>query len=140
MKYNEFLEKQQQEFNDFSKGKIYYAFGTKDEILEKLQQQNVDASDLINLGNGGFIKKEFKDELDAFLEKQYQEKKAFTLDNVYEVVSYECWNHEIEISLSYLYHDLVYKIVGLTKKEAKEHSYDVSKAIEDYRKEFHELN
>lgn len=140
MKYSELLEKHHQEFNNFSKGKIYVAFGTENEILEKLQQQNVDASDLINLGNGCFLKKEFIDEFNALVEKQANEKKAFTLDNVYEVVSYECWNHEIEISLSYSYHDLVYKIVGLTEDEAKEHSYDVSKAIEDYRKEFYELN
>ena len=140
MNYNELLEKHQQEFDEFSKDKIYVAFGTKEQIIEKLHENNLELSDLINLGNGAFIKKEHEHELNELIERQSKEKHEYTLNNIYEVVTYQCWNYEIEISLSYSYHDLIYKIIGLSKDEANEHASDISKAFEDYRKEFHELN
>lgn len=140
MNYNELLEKHQQEFNDFSEDKLYVAFGTNEQIIDKLHESNVELSDLINLGNGTFIKKEHEDEFDALLEKQAKEKHDYTLNNVYEVLTYYLWNYEVEISLSYSYHDIVYKMLGLSKNELDAHSYDINKAIEDYKKEFYELN
>ena len=140
MNYKEFKEKQHKEYNEFLEGKIFILLGTEEEALETLKEKGLTPSDVTNLGAGVYIISKYLPEYEAFTEKQDKEYHEYLLSNVYEVVNTELWNYEAEISLSYSYNDIIYKIVGLTKAEAEEHNIDVVKAIEDYKKEFHELN
>ena len=140
MNYREFKEKQSEEFNSFIKGKIIILLGTEEEALAKLEKENLTTSDLVNLGAGTYLIKKYLPEYEAFNEKQDKEYHEYLLNNVYEVVNTELWNYETEISLSYSYHDIIYKIVGLTKEEAEDHKLEVAEAIDDYKEEFYKLN
>lgn len=140
MNYREFKEKQHKEFNSFIEGKVLILLGTEEEALEKLKEKGLTPSEITNLGAGTYIISKYLPEYEAFNEKQAKEYHDFLLANVYEVVNVELWNYEAEISLSYSYNDIIYKIVGLTKDEAEEHKLEVANAIEDYKKEFYELN
>ena len=140
MDYKEFKEKQSKEFNSFIKGKVIILLGTEEEALATLEEKGLTTSDLVDLGAGTYLIKKYLPEYEEFNKQQDKEYHEYLLANVYEVVNTELWNYEAEISLSYSYNDIIYKIVGLTKEEAEEHNIDVVKAIEDYKKEFYELN
>ena len=141
MNYKEFKEKQAEEFNEFSKDNIIVILeSTKEKALAKLEEEGLTVEDIVNLGAGTYLKKASVPEYEALIEKQAKEYHEYTLNNVYEVVYTELWNYEIEISLSYSYHDLIYKIVGLSEEEAEANKVDIKNAIEDYKKEFYELN
>ena len=140
MNYREFKEKQSEEFNSFIKGKVIILLGTEEEALAKLEENNLTTSVLVNLGAGSYIIKKYLPEYEAFNKQQDKEYHEYLLNNVYEVVNTELWNYETEISLSYSYNDVIYKIVGLTKEEAEANKVDVAKAIEDYKEEFYKLN
>ena len=140
MNYREFKEKQSEEFNSFIKGKVIILLGTEEEALAKLEENNLTTSDLVNLGAGTYIIKKYLPEYEAFNKQQDKEYHEYLLNNVYEVVNTELWNYETEISLSYSYNDVIYKIVEETKEEAEANKVDVAKAIEDYKEEFYKLN
>ena len=140
MTYKEFKEKQSEEFNSFIKGKVIILLGSEEEALAKLEEENLTTSDIVNLGAGTYIIKKYLPEYEAFNKQQDKEYHEYLLNNVYEVVNTELWNYETEISLSYSYNDVIYKIVGLTKEEAEANKVDVAKAIEDYKEEFYKLN
>ena len=141
MNYREFKEKQEQELDTFSKGKIYYCLGiNKKEVIDKLASHGLKPEDVVSIGLGGYIKKEYVEEYNSLLDKRAIEKHDFILDNVYECVNYELWNYEIEISLSYTYEDVPSKILGLSEEEIEANESEINRAFRDYKKEFYELN
>lgn len=141
MNYKEFKEKQAEEFNEFSKDNIIVILeSTKEKALAKLESEGLTVEDIVNLGAGTYLKKEAVPEYEALVEKLDKEKHEYVLANVYEAVNYECWNYEIEISLSYTYSDVPSILLGLTAEEIEEHKEEINKAFKDYKKEFYELN
>ena len=141
MNYKEFKEKQAEEFNEFSKDNIIIILeSTKEKALAKLESEGLTVEDIVNLGAGTYLKKEAVPEYEALVEKLDKEKHEYVLANVYEAVNYECWNYEIEISLSYTYSDVPSILLGLTAEEIEEHKEEINKAFKDYKKEFYELN
>lgn len=140
MDYKELLDKHSKELNEFSKDKIYFFFGTENDVQNKLNELDLSIDDLVNIGLGGYIRKEFKADYDTIIERHSAEKKAYALNNVYEVVKYYCWDYEIEISLSYTYDDVLYILCDFTADEVKQNLKEIRKAFKDYRKEFYELN
>lgn len=140
MSYEDLLAKQEAELNSFSKNNIFWLFGSKEEAINKLTEAGLTVDDVVNIGSGGYLRKTKIAEYEALTDKHYKEKHEYLLNNVYEVVKYYLWDYEAEISLSYSYHDIIYKLVGLSEDELEENKVDVAKAIEDYRQEFYELN
>ena len=141
MNYKELKAKQEEEINVFSKDNIIVILvSNKEEALAKLEAEGLTVEDVVNLGAGLYLKKEAVPEYEALVEKQAKEYHEYLLANVYEVVNYELWNYETEISLSYSYNDVLTKIVGLSEEEIAANKPEIDKAIADYRKEFYEHN
>jgi len=141
MNYREFKEKQSEEMNEFSKDNIIVILeSSEDKVEAKLEAEGLSVEDVVYLGIGLYLKKEAVPEYEALTEKLDKEKHEFILANIYEAVNYECWNHEIEISLSYNYSDVPSKLLGLTSEEIEANKSEINKAFRDYKKEFYELN
>ena len=141
MNYIEFKKKQETEANEFTKGKIFFAFGTSEnEVKTKLEEQSVDIENIVGVGAGTYILKEYYTDVLKFFDKQAKELKEFTLNNLYDVLTYEFANHELEISLSYSYKSFLIEWVGLSEKEIEENKDEINKAIADYRTEFYKHN
>ena len=140
MNYREFKEKQESEFNEFSKDNIIVLLGTEEEALAKLEAEGLSVEDVVNLGLGLYLKKEAVPEYEEITERLDKEKHEYILANVYEAVISECWNYEIEISLSFTYEDVTTKILGLSSEEIEANESEIKKAFKDYKKEFYELN
>lgn len=142
MNYKEFKAKQEEEANEFTEDKLYFVFGTsEEEVRRKLKEEyNVEAEDVVGIGAGTYIKKENYSDVMKFFDKQASDFKEFTLANLYDVLTYEMANHELEISLSYSYRSFLTDWVGLSEKEIEDNKEEINKAIHDYREDFYKHN
>ena len=142
MNYREFKAKQEEEANEFTEDKLYFVFGTsEEEVRRKLKEEyNVEAEDVVGIGAGTYIKKENYTDVMKFFDKQAKEFKEFTLANLYDVLTYEMANHELEISLSYSYRSFLTDWLGLTEEEIEDNKEEIEKAIKDYRIDFYKHN
>ena len=142
MNYREFKKKQEEEANNFTDGKMFFAFGTtKEEVKNKLKNDyGVDASEVVGIGAGTYILKDSYNDIMKFFDKQAKESKEFTLNNLHEVLVYEFANHELEISLSYSYASFLTEWVGLTDEEIEDNKEEINRAIKDYREDFYKHN
>lgn len=139
--YNDLIKKHEDEANEFSKDKIYFVFGsTETEIIRKLNQKGVKPEEVTSLGAGGFIKTEYLPEFKELLLRHDNEKHQYTLNNIYEVVQYYCWDYELYISISYDLDSLLTEVVGLTPEEIQENNKEITRAYRDYKREFEKLN
>lgn len=95
MNYEELKNKQQEEFNNFSNDKIFYAFSDK-QFKDGLNKFNCTEKDIYNLDNGGFILKENSKDLHMLMEKFDQElkEKMQDFDFAFEAFLYEMYNYE----------------------------------------------
>lgn len=142
MNYKEFKAKQEKEANEFTKDKLYFAFGTtEEEVKRKLKEDyNLESSEVIGVGAGTYIKKEYYEEVLKYFDKQAKELKEFTLNNLHDVLTYEFANHELEISLSYSYRSFLTQWVGLTEEEIESNKEEILQAIKDYKEDFYKHN
>lgn len=142
LNYLEFKEEQEKKANEFTEGKLFFAFGTtEEEVKRKLKEDyNVESSEVVGIGAGTYIKKEDYKEVMQFFDQQAKEFKEFSLANLYDVLTYEMANHELEISLSYSYGSFLTDWLGLTEEEIEANKEEIDRAIADYRKEFYEHN
>lgn len=141
MDYKELLEKQCKEMDTFSKDKIYFIFvSTETELIRELKLRGLTPQDVISIGAGGYIKKEYVQEFKDLVLRQAKEKKEYTLSNIYEVVLYYCWDYELYISISYDLDTMLTDIMDLTPEEIQANKEDINRAWRDYKKEFEELN
>lgn len=141
MNYNELLETHQEEASLFSKDKIYFIFASNEtEFINKLSEYGLNPDDVLSIGAGGYIKKEYIKEFNDLLVKQAEEKKKYTLNHIYEVVLYYCWDYELYISLSYNLKTLCSDIMDLTPEEIKANKGEINRAYKDYCIEFEKLN
>lgn len=141
MNFRELLENQRNEAGAWSKNKIYWIFaGTELEFKRKLNELNLNPDDLISIGAGGYLLKEYKQEFYDLLDRQENERYNYTINHVYEVVKHYLWDYEMEISISLTLDDLLHDIIGLSDKDIKENANIINKAIDDYKKEFYECN
>lgn len=142
MNYREFKEEQEKKANEFTEGKLFFAFGTtEEEVKRKLKEDyNVESSEVVGIGAGTYIRKEDYSEVMDFFNKQAEEFKEFTLANLYDVLFYEMANHELEISLSYSYRSFLTEWIGLTEEEIEANKEEINKAIKDYREDFYKHN
>ena len=141
MTYEDLLQKQESESNEFSKGKVFFIFASSEtEFMQKLAEKNLKTADIVAIGGGGYVLKQYKDDLMALLEKHESERHDYLLNNMYEVIKYYLWDFEMEISISMTLNDLLYDYLGLTKEQVKENAETINQAIADYKKEFYEVN
>ena len=142
MNYREFKEEQEKKANEFTEGKLFFAFGTtEEEVKRKLKEDyNVESSEVVGIGAGTYIKKEDYKEVMQFFDQQAKEFKEFSLANLYDVLTYEMANHELEISLSYSYRSFLTDWLGLTEEEIEDNKEEIEKAIKDYRIDFYKHN
>lgn len=141
MDYKELLEKQCKEMDTFSKDKIYFIFvSTKTELIRELKLRGLNPQDVVSIGGGGYIKKEYVQEFKDLVLRQAKEKKEYSLSNIYEVVLYYCWDYELYISISYDLDTMLTDIMDLTPEEIQANKEDINRAWRDYKKEFEELN
>ena len=142
MNYKEFKEEQEKKANEFTEGKLFFAFGTTEEgVKRKLKEDyNVESSEVVGIGAGTYIKKEDFKEVMQFFDQQAKEFKEFSLANLYDVLTYEMANHELEISLSYSYRSFLTDWLELTEEEIEDNKEEIGKAIKDYRIDFYKHN
>lgn len=141
MNYREFKQKQEEEANQFTKGKIFFAFGTsEEEVKTKLEEEGVSVEEVVGVGAGTYILKKYYDDVLKFFDKQGKEFKEFTLNNLHDVLTYEFANYELEISLSYSYKSFLTEHIGLTEEEIDENKEEIKKAIADYKDDFYKHN
>ena len=142
MNYKEFKEEQEKKANEFTEGKLFFAFGTtEEEVKRKLKEDyNVESSEVVGIGAGTYIKKENYSDVMKFFSKQAEEFKEFSLANLYDVLTYEFANHELEINLDYSYKSFVIEWIGLTEEEFNANEEEILKAVNDYRKDFYKHN
>lgn len=141
MDYKELLEKQCKEMDTFSKDKIYFIFvSTETELIRELKLRGLTPQDVVSIGGGGYIKKEYVQEFKDLVLRQAKEKKEYSLSNIYEVVLYYCWDYELYISISYDLDTMLTDIMDLTPEEIQANKEDINRAWRDYKKEFEELN
>ena len=142
MDFKELRKRHETEASNFSKGKIYWVFGsTEKEIIDKLKNEyGLEPNQVISIGAGGYIRKEYLNDFDTLINRQFKEKREYTLANIYEVVQYYCWDYEMYISISYDLDTLLTEVVGLTPEEINENQDEINRAWRDYKKEFEEIN
>lgn len=141
MTYEDLLKRHEEEASKFSEGKIYFIFvSTESELLRELSKRGLSPQDVISIGGGGYIKKEYLQDFKDLLKRHSQEKKEYTLNNIYEVVLYYCWDYELYISISYDLDTMLTDIIGLTPEEIKANQKEINKAWRDYKREFEKLN
>lgn len=142
MNYREFKKEQERKANEFTEDKLFFAFGTtEEEVKRKLKEEyNVESSEVVGIGAGTYIKKENFNEVMQFFDQQAKEFKEFSLANLYDVLTYEMANHELEISLSYSYRSFLTDWLGLTEEEIEDNKEEIEKAIKDYRIDFYKHN
>ena len=141
MNYKEFKKQQEEKANEFTDGKIYFAFGTsEEEVKTKLEKQGVSVENVVGIGAGGYILKKSYDDVLKFFDKQSKELKEFTLNNLNEVLVCEFANYELEISLSYSYKTFLTNVLGFTEEEIEENKDEINKAIAEYKEDFYKYN
>lgn len=132
--YKNIRERQEKEYNEFTKGKVFYAF-TEKQFNEGLKKLNANKKELVQFISGGFIK---KTDLKELLRGHSQEIEDYiTLDKtgnefIYQMFKYELRNHEYNIT-----HDLedTLKSLNITGEEIelKENlKQGLLKAIKEY--------
>ena len=142
MTIRELLDKHAKETNEFTNDeKIIIMFGSSEnEILKQIEAKGLKPNDLINLGGGVWLKKEYEKEFNNLIEKQFKEKKEYTLNNIYEVVNFYLWDYEAYISLTYTLDDILTDLLKLTPEEIEANKDEINRAREDYIREFEKLN
>lgn len=141
MSYEDILKRHEQEASTFSEGKIYFIFASNEtDFLNKLEEKGLKPDDLRSIGAGGYIKKEYVKEFNDLLLRHEKEKKEYTLNNIYEVVLYYCWDYELYISISYDLDTMLTDLLGLTPEEIKTNEKEINRAWRDYKREFERLN
>ncbi len=132
--YKNIRERQEKEYNEFTKDKVFYAF-TEKQFNEGLKKLNANKKELVQFISGGFIK---KTDLKELLRGHSQEIEDYiTLDKtgnefIYQMFKYELRNHEYNIT-----HDLedTLKSLNITGEEIelKENlKQGLLKAIKEY--------
>lgn len=141
MGYDNIIKRHEKEASTFSEGKIYFIFASNEtEFLNKLEDKGLKPEDLKSLGGGGYIKKEYVKQFNDLLLRHKKEKKEYTLNNVYEVVQYYCWDYELYISMSYDLDSMLTDLLDLTPEEIKANDKEIKRAWRDYKREFEKLN
>lgn len=141
MGYEEILKRHEEEASTFSKGKIYFIFAsTESELIEELDKRGLAPSDVRSIGGGGYIKKEYVKDFQDLLTRHSKEKKEYTLNNIYEVVLYYCWDYELYISISYDLDTMLTDLLDLTPEEIQDNKEEINRAWRDYKTEFEKLN
>ena len=141
LNYLEFKKQQEEKANEFTEGKLFFAFGTtEEEVKTKLKEQGVSVENVVGVGAGGYILKECYDDVLTFFDKQSKELKEYTLNNLNEVLVCEFANYELEISLSYSYKTFLTNVLGFTEAEIEENKDEINKAIADYKEDFYKYN
>lgn len=80
-KYKKYNETLQNLFNEKTKDKLYYAFGFNDEeVIDKLNGYGLNLSELVSIGYGGYLKKEYVDYYKKLNKYIYRTKKEFLKD------------------------------------------------------------
>lgn len=99
--YKEMTERHQNEYNKFSKNKVIYIFAFSNEDFEKkLAAYNLKPSDISSIGGGGFVRKNYKEELKNLFKQQKEEiQAAIKADTtgsgfIKDMFFYELANHE----------------------------------------------
>lgn len=141
MDYQKLCNNHQKEAKEFSDGKIFFVFGTtEEEVTQKLYSDyGVTPDKVTGIGSGGYVLTEFLPDLTKLLIKQADEKKEYTLQNIYEVVLYELWNYEIYINLDYDLNGLCTEILDLTDDEITANKDEINRAWTDYKRDFEKL-
>lgn len=141
MTYEDLLKRHEEEASKFSEGKIYFIFvSTESELLRELSKKGLTPNDVKSIGGGGYIKKEYVQDFKDLITRQAKEKKEYTLNNVYEVVLYYCWDYELYISISYDLDTLLTDLLDLTPEEINANQKEINRAWRDYKREFEKLN
>lgn len=141
MDYEDLLKRHEKEASTFSEDKIYFIFvSTETELIRELNKRGLNPEDVRSIGAGGYIKKEYVKDFQDLLLKHSREKKEYTLNNIYEVVLYYCWDYELYISISYDLDTLLTDLIGLTPEEIKANQEEINRAWRDYKREFERLN
>lgn len=141
MGYEEILKRHEEEASTFSKGKIYFIFAsTESELIEELEKRGLSPKDVRSIGGGGYIKKEYVKDFQDLLIRHSKEKKEYTLNNIYEVVLYYCWDYELYISISYDLNTMLTDLLDLTPEEIRDNRPEIDRAWKDYKREFEKLN
>lgn len=146
MLYKEMKEKHSKEYEDFSKGKVFYAF-SDNQFKEGMQKLGLDADKeedlkkIVYFFSGCYALKEevknLKDLLASFTEEQKKliEEDKTGLGFIYSMFKYELANNEY--GYTYDLNDTL-RALGLTYGEVMERPnlmYGLNKALEEYKEE-----
>ena len=141
MDYRELLKRHEEEASTFSEGKIYFIFVSNEaELIEELNKRGLTPQDVRSIGGGGYIKKEYVKDFSDLLTRHAKEKKEYTLNNIYEVVNYYCWDYELYISISYDLDTMLTDLLDLSPEEIKANQKEINRAWRDYKRDFEKLN
>ena len=142
MNYIEFKKLKEEEANEFTKDKLFFALGfSEEEVRRKLKEEyNVEAEDVVGIGAGAYILKDSYNDVMKFFSKQAEEFKEFRLANIYDSLTYEFANHELEINIGYSYRSFLIEELDFTEEEIEANKEEILKAVNDYRIDFYKHN
>lgn len=142
MAYKDLIDRHTKETNKFTDDeKIIIMFGSSEnEILKQIKEKNLNPNDLINLGAGVWLKKDYENEFNELVKRHRKERKEYLLANVYEVVNYYYWDYEVYISINYDYDNILTELLEMTPQEIEANKDEIKRAREDYIREFEKLN
>ena len=142
MNYIEFKKLKEEEANEFTKDKLFFALGfSEEEVRRKLKEEyNVEAEDVVGIGAGAYILKDSYNDVMKFFDKQAKEFKEFRLANIYDSLTYEFANHELEINIGYSYRSFLIEELDFTEEEIEANKEEILKAVNDYRIDFYKHN
>lgn len=131
--YLNFKNKQEKEFNNFTKGKIFICF-SDDDLNEKAKEKNI--KNFIYIGLSIFIDVKYYNDYINLCKKQKKELKNFIFSNeklLKDILIYEFYNYENYLNSGY-YDTLKYNLY-FSDDDLKKYNNTIKTAIKEYEKE-----
>lgn len=147
MDYKEMKEKHSKEYEDFSKGKVFYAFSDK-QFKEGMQKLNLDADKdedlkkIVHFFSGCYALRSEADNLAKLLESFTEEQRKLIEEDttgegfIYSMFKYELANNEY--GYTYTLEDTL-DALKLTYEEVQEKpnlKHGLEKALKDYKEDY----
>ena len=135
---NEFEENLQKEFEEKTKGKLYFIFAFSDRDFEKkLMENGLKKEETVSLGGGGLCKKEDVDFIVNLANELDNKRKEFYSKNLYESLNYQLWNYEVFYTGEYK--EFLKETMGFDDDFIQKNKKTINKAISDYQKAMYEF-
>ena len=138
MNVQQFEESLQKEFEERTKGKLFFVFAFSEADLERqLMEVGLNPKETVGLGGGGFCKKEDYGFIHTVAELLQLQRADYYRRNITESLMYQLWNYEVFYTGNY--DEFLRETMMYSDKFIEKHKKEINKVIADYQKAMYEF-